>query len=222
LLKLKGLNLAYSEYIIDTETTGTDPSKHDIIEICLWRRGEEESKTWLLKAMNPSTIEDVALRINKHKKEDILHKTAEGRANYKLPSDVIPEIEMWLMEDGAAAEDRVFIGQNPMFDYNFMLALWEKQKCIDTFPFGYWLENSDGTKKNIGMVIDTIDLVKIIDVCLGKRRGRYNLGSLVKAFGITKAQAHRADGDVKMTKELFEKIIGPMKLIIEQNFGECY
>ena len=116
--------MSYVKYVCDTETTGTDPDKNDIIEICFWRIGDEESKTWCMSPLAPDNIEDEALRVNKHVKEEVLGLTPEGKEKYRHPSEVLPEIEMWLMEDGAAAEERVFIGQNPMFDYNFLLALY--------------------------------------------------------------------------------------------------
>lgn len=214
--------MAYTLYVNDTETTGLDPEKNDIIECCFWRLDEPESKTWWMTPLNTNAIEPSALRVNGHKLEDILRKTPEGKEKYRDPKEVLPEIEMWIMRDGAAAEDRVFIGQNPEFDYKFLMKLWERVGDADNFPFGYWIELPDGTKRNQTMIIDTTNLVKIIDVCTNKKRDRYNLGSLVKSFGITKAQAHRADGDVKMTKDLFEKIIEPMKSILTEKFENCY
>jgi DNA polymerase III alpha subunit (gram-positive type) len=212
----------YIKYVIDTETTGTVPGKHDIIEICIWRLGEKESKTWWMQPLNPENIEQEALNVNKHLRDDILHKTKEGREKYRHPSIVVSEIEMWLMEDGAAAEERVFIGQNPRFDYDFMMALWKKLGILDAFPFGYWIEDKDGSRRNQGYLIDTIDLVRLIDVITGKKRARYGLGALVKDFDITKATAHRADGDVKMTKELFEKLFAVLEGPILEAFMECY
>jgi DNA polymerase III alpha subunit (gram-positive type) len=213
--------MSYVKYVCDCETTGLDKDKHDIIELCFWRLGEPESKTWWMTPLAPENIEEDALRINKHLKEDILHKTKEGREKYRSPSEVLPEIEMWLMEDGAAAEERVFIGQNPDFDYNFLLALWKKLGHEDDFPFGYWIDGKDG-RRNQGFIIDTMQLARLIDLCTGKKRSRYGLAALVKDFSITKATAHRADGDVKMTKDLFEKIFevleGPLLAAFENNY----
>lgn len=214
--------MSYVQYVIDVETTGVNPEKHDIIEVCFWRLGDAESKTWWLTPLSPENIEEEALQINKHLREDILHQTKEGREKYKHPSEVLPEIEMWLMEDGAAAEERVFIGQNPMFDYEFLLALWRKMKAEKEFPFGYWIPNRDGTERNQGYIIDTMQLARLIDVCTGKKRARYGLGALVKDFGVTKSTAHRADGDVKMTKELYEKMIAVLKAPIIGAFNETY
>jgi DNA polymerase III epsilon subunit-like protein len=214
--------MIYSSYFVDVETTGTRPEKHDIIEICLWRSTDLESRTWWMQPLNPENIEQEALNINKHKREDILHQTKEGREKYLHPSIIIPEIEMWMMEDGAAAEDRFFIGQNPMFDYDFMLAAWAKINSSDSFPFGYWMDERNGGRRNVGNIIDTIQLARLIDLCTGKKRDRYGLGALIKAFGVTKAQAHRADGDVKMTKELFEKIVAVLKGPICEAFMNSY
>lgn len=213
--------MSYVSYVCDLETTGLDPVRHDIIECCMWRIGDSESKTWCLTPLSPENIEDEALQINQHRREDILHQTEIGREKYKHPSIVLPEIEMWLMEDGSAAEDRVFIGQNPMFDYEFLLSLWKKQGAESNFPFGYWIEGRSG-KRNQGYIIDTIQLARLIDLCTGKKRSKYGLSSLVKDFGVTKATAHRADGDVKMTKELFEKIFSVLKPPLAEAFNDSY
>jgi len=213
--------MSYVQYVCDVETTGRDPEKHDIIEVCFWRIGDPEAKTWRLTPLSPENIEDDALRINKHLREDILHQTEEGRVKYRHPSEVLPEIEMWMMEDGAAAEERVFIGQNPDFDYGFLLALWKKMNAEDDFPFGFWIEGKD-EKRNQGYIIDTIQLARLIDICTGKKRTRYGLGALQKAFGVTKATAHRADGDVKMTKEIFEKIFVVLKDPLAEAFMNSY
>jgi hypothetical protein len=39
---------------------------------------------------------------------------------------------------------------------------------------------------------------------------------------VTKATAHRADGDVKMTKELFEKIYAVLKDPLVEAFNDSY
>jgi DNA polymerase III alpha subunit (gram-positive type) len=211
----------YVGYVIDCETTGTDAVKNDVIEVCFWRLGDAESKTWCLKPLFPENIEEEALQINGHLLEDILWKTQKGKDTYRIPSEVLPEIEMWLMEDGAAAEERVFIGQNPDFDYQFLLSLWRKTGSEDSFPFGYWIDGKKD-RRNQGYIIDTIQLARLIDFCTGKKRARYGLGALVKDFSVTRSTVHRADGDVKMTKELFEKIVAVLKDPIIGAFNDSY
>jgi len=193
-------------YCCDTETTGLDADKNDVIEVSFWRSSDNDQKTWFLTPLAPMNIEDKALKINGHKKEDILHKTAKGRETYREPDEVLAEIECWIMTDGVAIEDRVFMGQNPDFDLNFLRKTWAKVGCEDTFPFGR-------------MYLDTIQLATFIDVCLDKKRPYYNLSALVKDFGITKLKAHRAEDDVKMTRDLFMKIMDSLKPAIIEAFG---
>jgi DNA polymerase III epsilon subunit-like protein len=210
--------LKYVIYIIDTETTGLDAVKNDVIEIsaCRLTMGDEvtrDQKTWYLKAMSPETIEDEALAINHHNKSDILWLTKAGKDKYRLPSDVVVEIENWIAEDGLSSLDRIFAGQNPQFDVNALTELWRKTGSPETFPF---------LLTNNSRIIDTKMLAAMIDVCTGKRRRYYNLGTLVKSFGVKKAKAHTAEGDVQMTADLLLKMITPLIPIISETFKDCY
>lgn len=209
--------MSYTAYVCDTETTGLIAEINDVIEVCFWRMGDPEPRTWWLKPLNPENIEDSALKVNGHKREDILGLTKEGREKYRHPDEVLPEIEEWILSDGASAEERVFIGQNPEFDYKFLYNLWKKAGHPEDFPFGFWRNKNE----NIGFTLDTIQLTRFIDLLLGKKRKFYNLGGLVKSFGIKKAQAHRADGDVQMTKDLYEKIAIAFKDAAKV-FDDCY
>lgn len=200
----------YVLYVCDTETTGFEVGVNEIIEISFIRINlsslEEEQKTWLIKACSPSSISDEALKINGHKKEDILHLTDYGKKNYILPSKAIEEIELWIGEDMSSAHDRVFVGQNPEFDFKHIEAMWQKHSNMDLFPF------LTGTNK---LIIDTKQIVMFIDVCLSFKRDRYNLSSLIKSFGIKKGTAHKADEDTRMTKDLIVKLIKELKPHIE-------
>lgn len=201
--------MAFVIYVCDTETTGLDCNTNEIVEISFWRLSDNEQKTWLLKALSPSTISEQALKKNGHKLEDILCKSDFGKENYKEPSDVIKEIESWVMTDDSGINNRVFIGQNPQFDLGFMKKLWENCNSAETFPFG-------------DFVLDTIHITKFIDLCTGKRRKFYNLSQLVKDFSITKGKAHRASEDTRMTKDLFLKQFEPIKDIIGDLFKNSY
>lgn len=208
----------YIIYVQDTETTGIDCKKHDIIELSLARfsiedSGTTEQKTWLIKAMNPQTIEEEALHVNKHKREDILHLSKFGKENYKLPGQVIIEIEQWVASDDVSAMDRVFAGQNPNFDLGFMKELWTRENSIETFPFATERGNR---------VLDIKQFALLIDLCTGNRRRYYNLGSLVEAFNAKKSKAHTAAGDVEMTADILRKFIGPLKDFISTQFKDFY
>lgn len=213
------MNSGYVIYVTDTETTGFDPITQDVIEISMSRlvpndKGyDEEQRSWLVKAINPKNISEEALKKNGHKREDVIHLTKFGKDNYKLPAEVINEIDAWMMEDNVSALDRVFAGQNPKFDVDFLLEMWNREKRKSDFPF----EIGNGNR-----LIDTKTIATLYDVCTGRRRKYYNLGSLVKACGIKKDKAHRADGDVRMTRDLMLFMIMIIKETVAEKFKDCY
>ena len=198
----------YVIYIQDTETTGLIPGEHEIIECSFIRligdgdSFKEEQRTWLIKALKPHTIQDEALKVNGHKKEDILWQTKYGKENYILPSDAVAEIESWIVEDKMSAHDRVFAGQNPKFDFDHFIELWKQEDAIDTFPF---------IIRGGGILVDTKQIALFFDICDKVKRERYNLGSLVSDYGVKKEKSHRADGDTRMTKDLLITMIKQMR-----------
>lgn len=214
-------NNSFVLYVNDAETTGLDSQLHDIIEISMCRlthikNGEyaDEQKTWKVKAQNPKTISDEALKVNGHKREDILGISKYGRETYLDPKQVIEEIELWMLEDNVSSVDRIFVGQNPKFDLDMMTAMWTKNgKSMEDFPFA-----CERGKR----ILDTAMIVALFDVCTGKRRKNYSLGKLIKACGVKKDKAHSADGDVRMTRDLFLKCISIIFESVAANFQDCY
>ena len=208
----------YIIYVVDTETTGLSAEEHDVIEISFCRLSmsnpdDREQKTWYLRALNPSTIQDEALRINRHKKADILHFTKAGQERYLEPSDVVVDIENWVMEDDMSAMDRIVIGQNVEFDILAMKALWERVGCKDTYPF----ETEKGMR-----ILDIKQVATLIDMLTGRRRRYYNLSTLVKSFGAKKRKAHRAEDDVAMTVDVMVKMLVPLGPVVLEAFSDCY
>lgn len=202
----------YVIYVSDVESTGLHKDNNEIIELSMLRlfldgSREDEQKTWLLKALKPETIEEEALKINGHKREDILCMTAIGKETYFHPEIVLPQIENWIAEDDVTSSDRVLGGQNINFDFDMMESTWKRFNSIDTFPFQL------GHNR---LTIDTKLIALFIDIIAGKRRKFYNLGSLVKDYGVKKEKAHRADADVRMTKDLLLKQIEPFKKVIAE------
>lgn len=209
----------YVIYCSDTETTGLDPLKNEIIELSMSRlipEGDEyrrQQRSWLIRAMNPTTVEDEALAVSGHKREDILHISQFGKDNYKDPSEVLKEITVWMMDDDVSSVDRIFSGQNPTFDLSFLIQFWRLYGKIESFPFSCERNNR---------MLDLKQLVILFDICTGRRRKAYNLGSLVKAIGVKKGRAHRADEDVRMTEDSIMKMVGMIRPTVRESFKDAY
>ena len=180
----------FAVYILDTETTGLDHKSNDIIELSIYRCSDDTIKTWKIKPEHINNINDEALRINKHKLEDLLHQTEYGKANYLKKQDVMFDVENWFMEDNSLPKDRILVGQNVIFDAQFLQEMWKESK--ETFPFG-----------DRPFMIDVRQIALFIDLCKEERQEFYNLNTLLKKFNIKNAKAHTAEADTLATKELF-------------------
>lgn len=185
----------YSIYVADVETTGLDNRVYDVIELSLLRLDTGVQKTWCIKPFNPNNIDADSLRINGHKREDILHQTKEGRERYQDPAKVIVEVENWVMEDGVSEKERILAGQNVGFDVNFLEQHWIKGGVRDSFPF------------NVKRQLDTMQLEFFMDLCRGKMAEGYSLKNLTAKYGLKNEKAHTAEADTKVTKEVLVKQI---------------
>jgi DNA polymerase III alpha subunit (gram-positive type) len=199
------MNSKFTFYVCDVETTGIDYLKNDIIELALHRVNDDVSKTWHIKAINIDNIDQPALRINGHKLEDILHKTAEGKEKYREPLKVLAEIENFMMEDGVSSEERILVGQNIQFDLRFLQKLWERNNMKETFPFG-----------PRPYVQDTMQLAIFLDIVFGEESQYYNLGSLVEKYGVKKLKSHRAEQDCTMTRDVYLKQIEKIQKLLKK------
>lgn len=184
----------YVIYVVDVETTGLDDRINDVIELSLHRLTDDVQKTWCLTPFNPSHIDPDSLRINGHKREDILHQTKEGRDRYLDPNKVIIDVENWIMEDGVPTTQRVLAGQNVGFDRSFLEQHWIKGQSKDSFPFGR-------------RFLDTMQIEFFLDLCKGTMSEGYSLNNLTKKYGLKNEKAHSAAADVKVTKEVLLKQI---------------
>lgn len=197
----------YVIYVGDVETTGLDERKHDVIELSLHRLTDDVQKTWCLKPLAPADIDMDSLRINGHKLEDLLHKTAEGRARYLEASKVIIDIENFIMEDGVPTTQRILAGQNVGFDKAFLEWLWRKCDSKDSFPFGR-------------RMLDTMQIEFFLDLCRGKMSEGYSLKNLTSKYGLKNEKAHSAAADVKVTKDVLLKQVETFKKALDAVKGE--
>lgn len=188
----------YILYVCDTETTGLDPLRNDVIEVSFYRMTDNIQKTWCVKPTNVDNIEAVALKINGHKYEDLAHQTKYGREVYQEATSVIVEIENWIAVDEASSDQRVLVGQNTSFDKLMLEHLWNKCNSGGTFPFGR-------------RTMDTIQLQFAIDFCSGSMSSSYSLSALTKKYGVKNEKSHSAAADTLATKEVFTKQMAFLK-----------
>lgn len=190
-------------YCMDCESTGLDADRHEPIEISIKRFSTGMQKTWWLKPINFETIQPDALRVNGHKLEDITHQTKFGKEKYLEASKVLIDIENWLAVDFLAAEDRVCLGQNVLFDKGMLMSLWKKCNSVETFPF------------NKKYIIDTFLIEFMIDFCKDNIQEGYSLFALCKKYGIKNEAAHSAAADTNAAEAVFKKQLEKFKKLIE-------
>lgn len=193
----------YSFYVIDTESTGLDPVKHDVIEISIVRVSDDTQKTWHLKPLSIDNIDPSALRVNGYKLEDLSHKTKYGIDTFKDPNKCIVEIENWLSEDNVPTEKRCIVAQNAAFDKFMLEYLWKKCNAYDSFPFGR-------------KMLDTMQFEIFMDLASEKTSEGYSLNNIIKKYGIKNEKAHTAAADAKATKEVFIKQIELLRKLINK------
>lgn len=195
-------------YVVDTETTGLDPKIHDVIEVSILRLKDDAHKTWYIKPTNFENISMEALEVNKIKIEDLRrdpksiseYEKSLGVRAYRDIKEVLPEIEDFIVEGGSAMHDRILVGQAVLFDLNMLKEMWIKGDAEDTFPFVKY-----------GNLIDTKVLAIFYDFIKDNDVGTYNLGGLIKRFGLKKRGFHEASEDVIATKDLLMKFVEEFK-----------
>jgi|SRR5271166_5994962 len=195
--------MKYELYVLDCETTGLNSIKNDPIEISIYRLSNDEQRTWCLKPINFEHISEDALRVNKHKLEDLKGITKFGAEKYKDPKKVIVEIENWLMEDMLSSAERLMVGQNVGFDKGMLKELWNKCGSPDTFPF------------NEKYTMDTMQIAYFNDYCKDEFSEGYSLFALTKKHGIKNEAAHTAAADVRATVALFRKQVAETKKLFK-------
>jgi DNA polymerase III alpha subunit (gram-positive type) len=194
--------MEYSIIGADCETDGLDPRKNSPIEVCFYKLNSDECRTWCLKTLTaPEDIQNEALKINGHKRGDILHLTASSKEKYLIPQDTLAEMENWLMEDGAATDQRMLLGHNIRFDHEMLSCLWRRCGSEGTFPF------------NTKYMIDTMTIEFSLDYASGKFGEGYSLRNLVKKYGLRNEKSHTAEADTKVMCSVFREQMKILKTI---------
>lgn len=177
---MKGKRLAF----VDIETTGTDPLKHEIIEIgCLVARQNDDGTfasvdefEVKVKPEHIETAEPAALRINGYDEGQWLFAHTLEEALKLLAQKV--------------GEDATMVAHNITFDYSFLVNAHSRLGLSDPFFHKY----------------DTLTmaLMKFKDE---EDVQRLSLRALCERFGVKNEKAHTALADVRATFEVFKKLV---------------
>lgn len=177
---MKGKKLAF----IDIETTGTNPLKHEIIELaCLLAKQNEDGTFSTLsefevkvKPEHIETAEPEALRINGYDESQWLFAHSLEEA-LKLLNQKI---------DGEAT----FIAHNVTFDYSFIVNAYSRLGMKEPFFHKY----------------DTLTMA-LVRFRNSEETQRLSLKALCEKFGIVNEKAHTAMADVRATFEVFKRLM---------------
>jgi len=177
---------------IDTETTGLDPRKHDIIQLAAMVEIDgviKDKKVWKCQPFEPEAADPKALEVN--------GLTLEALAKEMHPDQMHGEFCEFMAEfiNRFDTHDKFYpAGFNVKFDMDFLLNFFIA--CDDSF-FGSWFN---------GYVLDAYPLYAAL-----KARGIIDLPNLklqtiCKAAGV-EIKAHDAMSDIEATREIYEKVI---------------
>ncbi len=172
---------------LDTETTGLDPEKHEIIEIgCVLvqlknTNGENvfeviEEFEYKVKPEKIEIADPVALRVNGYNEADWIFAL-------KL-SEVMKIVSK-------KTKNAILVGHNVAFDYAFLQNAFAKTGEENLMHYHK---------------LDTISMA-FAKLCMEGEIGGYSLHKLTEKFGIVNTNAHTALADARATFELFKKLV---------------
>lgn len=183
---------------IDVETTGTDPSKHNMIEFA--GRLDSDGKTvtrFHTKFFNPqnATIDLGALRVNKTSLSSLLALKPEIQEAAHLVD--------WLLELPTKVQGPIVVcGQNVQFDMGFIKALLGRYGVVG-------IESIVGYK-----YVDTFSLAVALKEAGILKADKTNLAAIGQAVGIdtSKYDLHTAEGDTNLVADVYYALIKSLQL----------
>ena len=178
-------NLAF----IDTETTGTDPHKHEIIELAviIARQVERPGKgpeleiveecEWKIKPEHIENAEEEALRVNGYNEVDWMFAVDRKKA---------------MEEFAKKTQSCTFVSHNLVFDYAFVMKAFEESDVENKMHYGK---------------LDTISIAfaRLYDAPLADR---FSLRALCELLKVENSKAHTALADTKALVSVYRKLMG--------------
>jgi DNA polymerase-3 subunit epsilon len=182
---MKVHNLAF----IDTETTGTDPKLHEIIELAVIiarqverpGRGPKieivEECEWKIKMVHPELAEEQALRVNGYNEVDWMFAVDRKKA---------------MEEFAKKTQSCTFVSHNLTFDYQFIMKAFDETGVDNRMHYAK---------------IDTISLAfaRLYDA---PQADKFSLRALCELLKIENSKAHTALADTRALVEVYKKLMG--------------
>jgi DNA polymerase III epsilon subunit-like protein len=177
-------NLAF----IDTETTGTNPDRHEIIELAvvIARQVPREGKgpkleiieecEWKIKMERPEVAEEQALRVNGYNEVDWMFAIDRKKA---------------MEEFAKKTQSCTFVSHNITFDYGFVTKAFEETGVESRMHYAK---------------IDTISLAfaRLYDA---PQADKFSLRALCELFKIENTKAHTALADTRALVQVYKRLM---------------
>jgi ATP-dependent DNA helicase DinG len=167
-------NLAF----IDTETTGTNPDRHEIIELAviIARQVPREGKGPKIKMEHPERAEEQALRVNGYNEVDWMFAVDRKKA---------------MEEFAKKTQSCSFVSHNITFDYNFVTKAFEETGVENRMHYAK---------------IDTISLAfaRLYDA---PQADKFSLRALCELFKIENTKAHTALADTRALVAVYKRLM---------------
>jgi len=179
---------------LDTETTGLDARRHDVIQIAGILDIDTiagEKFNYYVQPFNWDVITEEATSIHGFTRDTL--KTFE-------PPQVVHQRLIGILEayiNKYDPTDKLFIaGQNPSFDLDFLKGFWEKN---DDPYFGSWFNY-----RKIDLATVSV-LFKIKGIIDPTTNGKFSvsLAAVAAAFGLEQKEPHNALDDVRLVRKIF-------------------
>lgn len=177
-----------SEYklaVVDLETTGLDPQRHEIIEVGLILYSQKKDKIlkrWCkkVKPLNIRTASKYALEINGYNKNPHLYTN---------------DIKDTLEKLNKATKRCILVGQNISFDISFIKRYMSKYNIKPLFSGRY------------------VELMGLAWPVIRENLENMSLKDLCNRFGVSNKDAHSALVDCERTLEIYKRIMKGRKYV---------
>jgi DNA polymerase III subunit epsilon len=192
---------------LDIETTGVDTGKHAVLQIAAdYYENDVLTKNFQCRIHNPEAWIDLsALKVNKIHYNTIREPLIEHSTMTEY--EAVGKLVDFFMGLNLI-EPVVIVGQNVLFDVNFIKELLKKYRIEG---FNAVFSNRVLDTASIGLFLQAAGLLKTSLNKIGKGLG---LESLAEALNVTidKSKTHDAQYDVWLTTQVYYKMLDLIKI----------